>query len=239
MSPRFDGKRVVVTGAASGVGADLVQAFREEGARVVATDVTPADDVLVADLTDPVARDAMVAEALQRLGGLDVLCNVAGVQRFHALADLTDDALHLHLAVNTVAPIMLTRACLGALKESRGNVVTISSISALMGQPYNAAYNASKGGVALAMRALAAELAPHHVRVNCVAPGAINTPLIATSMDEMAPDTDWDVVMTRSTSLMPGIAAARDVSEAVLFLASDAARSITAASLTVDRGTVF
>lgn len=239
MSGRFEGKRVLVTGAASGVGADLADAFRQEGARVFATDVTPADGVHVADLTDATARDAMVATALADLGGLDVLCNVAGVQKFHAIEDLTDAAVQLHLQVNTVAPIMLVKACVAALKESRGNVVTISSVSALMGQPYNAAYNASKGGVALAMRALAAELAPHHVRVNCVAPGAINTPLIAHSMDDMAADTNWDAVMSRSTSLMPGIASPRDISDAVLFLASDAAQSITAASLTVDRGTIF
>ena len=102
--------------------------------------------------------------------------NVAGVQRFARVGDITADALHLHLDVNLVAPVLLTQALVPALAQSRGNVVTIASISAVTAQGYNSVYCASKAGLLMAMRSMAIELAKVRVRVNCVLPGPVLLP---------------------------------------------------------------
>ena len=235
---RFADARVVVTGAARGVGATLVEAFRREGARVVGTDVAPGDGLHQVDLRDAAAVLAFADAAVAELGGVDVLCNVAGVQRFARVGDITADALRLHLDVNVVAPVLLTQALTPALAESRGNVVTIASISAVLAQPYNSPYCASKAAVLMAMRSLAIELAAHRVRVNCVSPGGIETPMPHTSAAELPADIDWNLLM-RSQSAFPGFMPPGDVVESVLFLASSAAASITGSNLVVDRGVVW
>lgn len=238
MSRRFEGRRVLVTGAAGGVGSDLVASFREAGATVVGTD-REGEGVIVADVTDPAQRDAMVEQALAELGGLDVLCNVAGIQLFRKAEELDDEFLHRHLDLNTVAPIMLASRCLPALKESRGNIVSVTSISGITSQPYNAAYCASKAGLAIAMKSLACEAAKDGVRVNTVAPGGIETPLIAGSAASLPEDTDWTLLHARSVGVMPGMSPAHHITQAIMFLASDEAESITGSQLVVDRGTAL
>ncbi|MFL6160009.1 MAG: SDR family NAD(P)-dependent oxidoreductase [Marmoricola sp.] len=235
---RFTDRRVLVTGASGGVGKELCALFRAEGARVVGTDVTPGEGVVEGNLADPASIAAVVDHAVTELGGLDVLCNVAGVQAHSRLEALTPEGLGLHLAVNTVGPILLTQACLPALTESKGNVVTVASISALMGQPYNTAYCASKGGVLMAMRALAIELADKGIRVNCVSPGGIDTKMIEGAANSLPSDASWDLV-AKSQGVLPGFMPPGDVAEAIMFLASDAASSITASNVVVDRGVIW
>jgi NAD(P)-dependent dehydrogenase (short-subunit alcohol dehydrogenase family) len=235
---RFAGKNVIVTGAAGGLGSKLVEMFRAEGAKVVGTDVAAGNDIRTVDLRDEDAIERFAASALDELGGLDVLCNVAGVQRFGRLGDITAAELRLHTDVNLVAPVLLTQAVAPALAASEGNVVTIASISGSYAQPYNSMYCASKAGVLLAMRSLAIEFAKQRVRVNCVSPGGIETPMPHTSAKELPADIDWNLLM-KSQSAFPGFMPPSDVCESVLFLASDAAKSITGSTLVVDRGVVF
>lgn len=238
---RFEGKRVVVTGAAGGVGATLVEMFRNEGAHVVGCDVVAVehdDDLHAVDLRDTAAVADFAHTAVSHLGGVDVLCNVAGVQRFSRVGDITADSLHLHLDVNLVAPVLLTQALVPALAESRGNVVTIASISAVVAQGYNSVYCASKAGLLMAMRSMAIELAKVRVRVNCVSPGGIETPMPHTSAAQLPEDIDWKL-LTDMASAFPGFMPPSDVCDAVLFLASDNAASITGSNLVVDRGVVW
>ncbi len=235
---RFTGRRVVVTGAAGGVGQVVAGLFREEGATVIGTDVVAADGVCACDLSDDTARDAFVADALAELGGLDVLCNVAGIQMFAELGKLTADGLRKHFDVNALAPLMLAQGFADALVESKGNVVSVASISAVMGQPYNAQYCSSKAALLLGMRALAVEFGTKGVRVNCVSPGGIATPMIEAAAAGLPSDANWDLV-ARSTSVIPGFMPPADVAEALLYLASDAAASVTGANLVVDRGVVW
>ena len=235
---RFTDRRVVVTGASGGVGRQLCELFRAEGARVVGVDVVPGEGILVGDLSDPASIAEVAGQALAELGGVDVLCNVAGIQTFARLEDLTPELLTKHLAVNVVGPVLLTQALAPALAEGGGNVVTVASISALMGQPYNTAYCASKGGVLLAMRALAVELAGRGIRVNCVSPGGIDTPMIEGAAHSLPADVDWNLI-AKSQSVIPGFMPPADVAEAIMFLASDAAASITGSNLVVDRGVVW
>lgn len=235
---RFTGRRVVVTGAAGGVGQVVADLFRQEGASVVATDVAPADGVVACDLADDDARDAFIASALAELGGLDVLCNVAGIQQFAELGKLTAAGLRKHLDVNAVAPILLAQGFGDALIESKGNVVSVASISAVMGQPYNTQYCASKAALLLGMRSLAVEFGVHGVRVNCVSPGGIETPMIEAAAAGLPENVNWDLI-AKSQSVIPGFMPPVDIAEALLFLASDASRSTTGANLVVDRGVVW
>lgn len=235
---RFEDRRVVVTGAAGGIGGVVADLFRAEGARVVATDVVEADGVQRVDLADDAERDAFVARALEELGGIDVLANVAGLQRFGTLADTTPELMRRHFEVNAVAPVQLVRGFRSALAESRGNVVTVASISAVMGQPYNAAYCASKAAVLLAMKSLAVELASAGIRVNCVSPGGVDTPMPATSAAALQGDVDWKL-FDRSVGVIPGFMPPQDIAESVLFVASDAAASMTGANVVVDRGVLI
>ena len=235
---RFTSKRVLVSGAAGGLGAEVVRLFRAEGARVVGFDVMPSEGVAVGDLTDPASIRQMADTALAELGGLDVLCHVAGVLKMARLEEITPELLRRHLDVNAIGPVLLTQALAPALARSRGNVVTVASISAVMGQPYNTMYCASKGAVLMAMRALAVELAGRGIRVNCVSPGGIDTPMAAGAAHSMPADVDWNLI-AKSQGVMPGFMPPADVAEAILFLASDKAASITGANLVVDCGVVW
>ncbi len=235
---RFTDKRVVVTGAAGGLGRVVADLFRAEGAHVFATDVITEDGIVACDLADDAAREQFVAAALAELGGLDVLCNVAGVQQFAELGAITAAGLRKHFDVNALAPLMLAQSFADALVESGGNIVSVASISAVMGQPYNAQYCASKAALLLGMRALAVELGGKGVRVNCVSPGGIDTPLIHAAAKGLPEAVDWNLI-AKSQSVMPGFMPPAEVAENLLYLASDAAASVTGANLVVDRGVVW
>jgi NAD(P)-dependent dehydrogenase (short-subunit alcohol dehydrogenase family) len=237
-SHRFDGRRVLVTGAAGGVGGVVSDMFAAEGAAVVRADVASADDVVQVDLSVPADVARLAETAVSRLGGLDILCNVAGIQHFTAVDELDFDGLRRHLDVNAVGPLMLTKTLAPALAEAAGNVVSVASISALMGQPYNTPYCASKAALLLGMRSLAVELAGRGIRVNCVSPGGVDTQMTQRAARELPPTVDWKLI-AKSQGVIPGFMPPRDVAEAILFLASDAAASITGANLVVDRGVIW
>ena len=134
----------------------------------------------------------------------------------------------------------LTRAkAVPHLRQSRGNVVTVASISGIQGQPYNAAYCASKGGLILLMKSLAVELAADGIRVNCVCPGGVDTPLSAGAVAPILVSVDLSFT-NRMVGVLPGgFSAPSEIAEAIAYLASDAAASITGASLVIDRGTLW
>jgi meso-butanediol dehydrogenase/(S,S)-butanediol dehydrogenase/diacetyl reductase len=237
-SPRFGRRRVLVTGAAGGLGSCVSDMFEAEGASVVRADVVPADGVVPVDLSVPGDIERLAELAVHELGGLDVLCNVAGIQHFTAVDELDVEVLRRHLDVNAVGPLLLTKALVPALTEAKGNVVSVASISALMGQPYNTPYCASKAALLLGMRSLAVELAGRGIRVNCVSPGGIDTQMTQRAARELPAAVDWKLI-AKSQSVIPGFMPPRDVAEAILFLGSDAAASITGANLVVDRGVIW
>src|SRR5262245_60690019 len=140
---RFEGKRVLVTGAASGIGRATAALFAAEGAEVLAFDIQEGPGVEKLDVTDSDAARAAVAAA----GPLDVLANVAGVVRMTHLAEMSMEIWQAHLDVNLTAPFVLSQAALPGLTERRGNIVNVASIAGIVGQAYGAAYCASKGGV--------------------------------------------------------------------------------------------
>lgn len=232
---RFEDKVVLVTGAASGIGAATVALFHAEGATVVGVDRVPSDGIVECDVTDPAAVERAVADLIDTHGRLDIVCNVAGILRRGPFETIELDTWHQVLAVNLTGPFLVARAAISHLIASRGCIVNVGSISGLHGQPHNSAYCASKGGVIQLTRALAVEFADRGVRVSCVCPGGVNTPMIADPGIIVPDDVPQNMQANlRMLPLMPGVTEPGEVAEAIAYLA--AAESITGAALVVDRG---
>lgn len=235
---RFEGKRIFVTGAAAGIGAATVELFRQEGADVYGVDIAPAEGVERCDVTDPADVERAVATAVERMGGLDVCANVAGINEFAKIDHLTLDRWQRHLAVNLTGPMLVTQAAVPHLRRTKGNVVTVASISGMQGQPYNSAYCASKGGLILFMKSLAVELAADGIRVNCVCPGGVDTAMTTNALSTVEGDVDFGLI-SRMMGVLPGMMPPVKIAEALAYLASDAASTITAQTLVVDNGTLW
>ncbi|MEI5673047.1 MULTISPECIES: SDR family NAD(P)-dependent oxidoreductase [unclassified Nocardioides] len=237
MTRRFEGKRALVTGAAGGVGRATVELLAEEGAQVVGVDLRAGEDVVACDVSDAGSVTTAVATAAERLGGLDVLVNVAGIDQFRRFEDLELDVWQRHLGVNLTGPMLMSQAALPHLRASRGNIVTIASIAGLRAQPYQAAYCASKSGVIMLMKSLALELAADGIRVNTICPGGVETDLPMTAAAEHADSQlDWGL-LSETAGGRYGFMPPRDIADAIAYLGSDAAASVTGAVLSVDRGT--
>jgi NAD(P)-dependent dehydrogenase (short-subunit alcohol dehydrogenase family) len=196
-------KRVVLTGAASGIGAAAAERLRQRGDQVIGLDrAAQGDDIIACDVRDQAAVDAAVAQALQRLGGLDVLINNAGVG-FPQKATLPpgEDA-HAVIDINLMGPWRVTAAGLAALRTSRGRVVNVASGLAHLAVPLAPAYCMSKRGVVAYSDALRLEIG-HEVEVTTVYPGYVKTPIHQTSieqgfgLDGLVPEEPLDKVADR------------------------------------------
>jgi len=228
---RLTGRVALVSGGASGIGAAVVKRLADEGASVVACDLTDTGDGVVCDVTDAASCAAAVAETLGRHGRLDVLANVAGIAAGNRIEDVTPEVWHRVLEVNLTGTFLLSQAALPALIETKGAIVNMASLAGLRGTPYNTAYCASKGGVIAMTRSMATELAPTGVRVNAVCPGAVNTPMLQGV--ELPDDADIDL-LTRSMSVLGGLIEPTEIAAAVAYLASDEAANISGTTLSID-----
>ncbi len=244
---RFDGRVAVVTGAASGVGRGVAERLAREGARVAALDV--ADEALAAtveaitaeggtaaayrcDVTSEPSVTAAVDALTAGLGDPTVVCNVAGIGGFFNTADMPLERWEKILAVNLTGPFLICRATLPSLLAHGGSIVNVASNTALMGQAYSAAYCASKAGLLMFSKALAAEYLTRGVRVNVIAPGGVDTPLLgAFILPEGADPQELNKMMTPM-----GFSTPAEIAASVAFLASDESSYTTGAVLSVDGG---
>jgi NAD(P)-dependent dehydrogenase (short-subunit alcohol dehydrogenase family) len=231
---RFQDKKVLVTGAASGIGAATAARFTKEGADVVAFDIQPADGVIRLDVTDTAAVQAAIAEH----GPFDVVCNVAGVAKLAHLADTGLDEWSRQIAINLTAPFVVCQAAMPGLVERQGNIVIVASCAGVKPQAYGSAYSASKAGVIGLTKALALEFARRNVRVNCVAPGQVDTPLVTGIAQNFPENANARLIQRNMNVLPPGQSTPDDIADAIAFLASDEARTITGTCLSVDGGIV-
>ncbi len=251
---RFTGVAALVTGAGSGIGRATARRLAAEGASVACLDV--ADDAasttvsliseaterapewapggrglaVHCDVTDEGSVEKAVARATDELGPITAVCNVAGIGRFAHTVDQSLEGWSRILAVNLTGTFLVTRATLPGLLEHGGSITDVVSTTGVMGQAYSAAYSASKGGVGMMIKALAVEYVDRGVRVNGVAPGGVDTPLVwEFGFPEGADPKQMERMMTPMGFCTPA-----EVAAAIAFLASDEAGYISGAILSVD-----
>jgi NAD(P)-dependent dehydrogenase (short-subunit alcohol dehydrogenase family) len=234
----------LITGAGSGIGRATTLRLVEEGATVFALDIYEGrlketadlggERVVVrpTDVTVVAECQAAVAEAVEQLGKLDILGNVAGIGRNEHVTDVTEAAYRQMMAVNVDAYFFLAQAAIPHLLEQNGVIVNIASNAGLMGQAFSVVYTMSKGAVVQLTRSLAMEYIKRPLRVVAIAPGGTDTNLVRGF--QMPEDVDWDLV-GRYTSPR-GFAKPEDIAALFCFLASDEAKNIHGAIVSSDNG---
>ena len=231
------GRKAIVTGAASGIGAAAVARLMTDGVSVLAVDIV-ADGLagthnLVADLGEDHAFAQIANEAELKLGGLDILINNAGVCPAGPFDDMTMAMWDQALSINVTAAMLLTRAVLPMLRASKaGRVINTGSILSRYGDAGLVAYATSKHATLGLTRALAAELGPQGITVNCVQPGAISTGMTKPMFTSNPESLSYYV----GRSVLGRIGEPEDIADVMSFLASDDARFLTGQGILVDGG---
>lgn len=237
MGRDISGRKAIVTGAASGIGAAAVARLRNDGVMVLAIDLVErglqGTHNMVADLGDPAAFPSIAAEAQACLGGLDILINNAGVCPGGPFEEMQDETWDQAMSINVTAVRKLTCIMLPMLRQSvAARVINTGSILSRFGNAGLVAYSTSKHAVLGLTRALAAELGPDGITVNCVQPGVIATGMTKPMFEDDPANQEYYV--TRSA--LGRIGQPEDIADVMAFLASDDARFITGQGLMVDGG---
>lgn len=231
MSARLAGRAIVVTGAGSGIGRAAAARLRQDGATVFGVDQAGDADLLI-DVTTPGSAARIVDAAEDAMGAIDGVVACAGISRAEPLAGHSDALWDQTLAVNVTAVFHLIRAAIPALRASgRGRIVTIGSVMASFGASGLVAYSASKHAVLGMTRAMAAELGADGITVNCVQPGAIETPMTATAFENPDFRSFW-----RGKAALGRLGQPEDVADVIAFLVSDDARFVSGHGIFVDGG---
>jgi NAD(P)-dependent dehydrogenase (short-subunit alcohol dehydrogenase family) len=245
---RLGGRRVLVTGAASGIGLAIARLFRKEGARVALLDRDEAAlgkargdgaAALVCDVADERQVRAAVGQAAAALGGLDGVVNSAGIDLMRPFEEMTAAEWARVMAVDLTGPMLVCHAALPALKEAgRGTIVNIASGAALRPLEQRTAYCAAKAGLVMFGKTLAVDLAAYHIRVNAICPGIVDTPLFRSSWAGAAdPEAELARILDRYVIKRAG--APEEIAHAALYLTSDESSFVTGAALAVDGGRTF
>jgi NAD(P)-dependent dehydrogenase (short-subunit alcohol dehydrogenase family) len=249
---RLEGKAVLVTGAGSGIGAACVRRLAEDGALIAAADLDrgAVDKVLaglgigdrafgaVLDVTQPAGAAAFVADARERFGDLHGLVNCAGIRGIGNVIDQDMDDWDKVMAVNLDGTVIMCQAFVRAVKDdpypglrAYRSIVNISSGAGLMGVPNRLSYTASKFAISGVTRAMGAELGPHKIRVNAVAPGMTRTPFTAYMFQ-----TEENIARIRKAHPIGREAEPEEIAAVIVFLLTDDASFMTGAVVPVDGG---
>lgn len=245
---RFKDHVVLLTGAASGIGKASVLRMAEEGAAVLCADIqadaaeatakearelgAKASSVRV-DVSDPGSVTEAVGACLEEFGRIDSLCNIAGILRFDHTHELTLDHWNQILAVNLTGTFLMTQAAIPHLLATEGALVNMASTAGLAGQPWSAAYAASKGGVIAFTRSMAVEYGRQGLRANAVAPGGILTPI----QKEFKLPEGADASLLQRIMPLDKMRPAEHAAAVVAFLASPDSLHINGETVRVDGGT--
>ncbi|MDA1097683.1 MAG: SDR family NAD(P)-dependent oxidoreductase [Proteobacteria bacterium] len=242
---RLAGRRILITGAASGIGRASAELFAREGAALALLDrndhgLSDFDAVPChADVTDVAAVGAAVAAAMSGLGGLDGLVNCAGKDQLGRLTEIAPEAWGEIIAVNLTGAANVCRAAVPGLRAAGGGtIVNVASGAGLFPLPNRTAYCAAKAGLVMFSKSLAMEVADGGIRVNAVCPGAIDTPMLAGSYQN-APDPVAEKTMIQQRYLLGRFGTPGEIAAAILFLSSTDASYITGTAMAVDGGRTF
>ena len=253
--PEFDGKTVIVSGGAKGIGRGISLAFAEAGASVFSVDVDAAAGVQIerdaaglsgnltfveADVADAGNCRQVVDQAVEQTGGVDILCNNVGIQPMSSylpLHECPEEAWDRIIDVNLKSFFLLSKYSIPEmLKQGGGVIVNTASVQSLQSMKGVPAYAASKGGILSLTRQMALEYAAQNIRVLAVNPGTIDTPLVADAAAGMGEDYEALKKEWGRAHPLQRIGSPRDIAEAVMFLASDRASFMTGEYVNVDGG---
>ena len=244
---RLKDKVAIVTGAASGIGKATATVFAEHGAKVVVADidedranqtVTTIRDAgnkavyVQTDVTTLDNTERMVQETLNNYGKLDILVSSAGIAMRLPVADLPEEDWHRCLNVNLTGVYLCAKAAIPAMqKNDGGSIINLSSIYGIVGADVRAAYVASKGGVTNLTRGMALDYAKDNIRVNCICPGFVETPLVAGVIKTPA---EYQTLADKHP--MRRLAQPEEIAYGALYLASDESAFVTGIALPIDGG---
>ena len=248
MSTRLAGRIAIVTGAGRGIGRGIALGYAREGAKValvsrnaeelqaLAAEIRASGGealVAPADVRDSAAVNAVVEQVVAQWGGVDALVNAAGIPMAVPTTELSDEKWQMTLDININGTFFFCRAVAPhMIAKGHGTIINIGSLHSFLGIPMRAAYAASKGGVLQLTRSLATEWAPHGVRVNCISPGWIRTPL----QDEMVRQGRLDRTPIVARTPIRRIGEVSDIVGPAIFWASDESAFIVGEQLIVDGG---
>ena len=238
---RFKGKKALVTGAAGGIGKSIVRKLRAEGASVAITDITisnvEAEAHFLGDLSTAQFCDELPSKARDALGGLDILINNAGIIRRGKITEATDDDFKSTIAINIEAPFRLCRSTIPIMeKNGGGSIVNTASCWGLSPGPDHPIYIMSKAALASFTQCLGRDHAHQNIRVNAVCPNEVNTPMIRSGFSIRGLDPESAIKELNETVPLGRIAEPDDISDVILFLASDEARYMCGSLVEVNGG---
>lgn len=243
---RFQNQTVVITGAASGIGAATALLFAREGARLVLADRSQLAAVVQAvracgadvesvegDIGDHAVTEKIIEAAVSCFGRLDILINNAALGAAGGVENTSDDTLEAAWRINFFAPFRLARRAIPIMREQRSGVIQFTgALAGMYGVPNSVPYATAKAALTNLCKAIAIEHARDGIRANCVSPGPVDTPMLAGAIQALSLSRE----MFQAISPTGRIATAEDIAEAHAFLASRAAQSITGHVLVVDNG---
>lgn len=247
MKKLLEGKVAIITGAGSGMGLCAAKLFHAEGAKVLLADISGKEQRVAAELgegafgvTIDVTKaddvDVMVEEAVSRFGGVDILCNIAGVSgTLTKLTDTTEQNFDNMVDINLRGPFLtMKKAIPFIIKRGGGAIVNIASTAALIGTPEIATYAASKAGLVALSRSAALEYATSGIRINLICPGVIETPMYVSGVQSNPEMVDY----LKSLIPMERTGQPEEIASVILFLASEMSSYMTGAVLPVEGGQV-